>query len=211
MICGCMFSGKTEALITQIRRAQIARLRFQVFKPVVDTRYALDAVASHDRTEFPATNVKTAQEILHLVEPFTEVIGIDECQFFTNDIADVATALATSGRRVILAGLDTDWQGQPFGPMPQLLALADVIHKQYAICVVCGAPATRTQRIVGANGQFLLGSTESYEARCRKHFDPTFSERLKHSASRLAASNEAMAQDNSLATDAFGRPIGEFS
>ncbi len=179
VICGCMFSGKTEALITQIRRAQIARLRFQVFKPVVDTRYSIDAVASHDRSEFPAVNVKSAEEILRLVEPFTEVVGIDECQFFGGEIADVATALASSGRRVIVAGLDTDWKGEPFGPMPNLLAIADIIHKQYAICVVCGAPATRTQRIVGADGQFLLGSTDSYEARCRKHFDPTFAERLK--------------------------------
>ena len=192
VICGCMFSGKTEALITQIRRAQIARLRYQVFKPVIDTRFALDAVASHDRSEFPATNVKSAQEILDLVEPLTEVIGIDECQFFTHDIIDIATALATSGRRVILAGLDTDWQGRPFGPMPQLLALADVIHKQYAICVVCGASATRTQRIVGVDGQFLLGATESYEARCRKHFDPTFSERVKHQNSVVQSIGEGL-------------------
>lgn len=179
VISGCMFSGKTEALITQIRRAEIARLRFQVFKPEVDTRYSTQAVASHNKSQFPATNVRRAVEILDLVAPFTEVVGIDEAQFLDPDITKVATELADGGRRVILAGLDTDWRGQPFGPMPQLLAIADVIHKQYAICMVCGSPATRTQRMVPAEGQFLLGSTDSYEARCRKHFDPELSLRIQ--------------------------------
>lgn len=179
VICGCMFSGKTEALITQIRRAEIARLRFQVFKPEIDTRYATDEVASHNKNKFPATNVKSAIEILHKVEPMTEVVGIDEAQFFDDQIVEVATRLADDGKRVIVAGLDTDWQGRPFGPMPQLLAVAEVIRKQYAICMVCGAPATRTQRLVAASSQFLLGSTDSYEARCRKHFDPEFSLRLQ--------------------------------
>jgi thymidine kinase len=179
LICGCMFSGKTEALITQIRRAEIARLRFQVFKPEIDTRYSHDEVASHNQSRFPATNVKTAKDIYKHVEPYTQVVGIDEAQFFDNEIVTVAQKLAESGRRVIVAGLDTDWRGLPFGPMPQLLAIADVIHKQYAICVVCGTSATRTQRTVSAQGQFLLGSTDSYEARCRKHFDPDLSLRLK--------------------------------
>lgn len=179
VICGCMFSGKTEALITQIRRAEIARLRFQVFKPEIDTRYSTDAVASHNKSKFPATNVKSARDILRLVAPFTEVVGIDEVQFFDEDLVAVATELAASGRRVLLAGLDTDWQGLPFGPMPQLLAIADAIHKQYAICMVCGAPATRTQRMVPADSQFLLGSTDSYEARCRRHFDPGLTTRMQ--------------------------------
>lgn len=181
VICGCMFSGKTEGLITQIRRAEIARLRFQVFKPEIDTRYAINEVASHNKNRFPAINVKSAKEIYKYIEPYTQVVGIDEAQFFDEDIVQVATKLAESGRRVILAGLDTDWQGLPFGPMPQLLAVADVIRKQYAICVVCGAQATRTQRIVSADSQFLLGSTDSYEARCRMHFDPELSIRLKKS------------------------------
>jgi thymidine kinase len=174
-----MFSGKTEALITQIRRAEIARLRFQVFKPEIDTRYENDAVASHNKNKFPAQNVKSAQDILDLVEPSTKMVGIDEAQFFDTEIVLVATELASRGRRVLLAGLDTDWRGLPFGPMPQLLAVADVIHKQYAICMVCGASATRTQRLVPADSQFLLGSTDSYEARCRSHFDPELVTRIK--------------------------------
>lgn len=179
IINGCMFSGKTEALITQIRRAEIARLRYQVFKPEVDTRYSTDSVASHNKSKFPAINVKAARDILKHVAPFTEVVGIDEVQFFDNEIVAVATELAATGRRVLLAGLDTDWKGNPFGPMPNLLAIADAIHKQYAICMVCGAPATRTQRIVPADEQFLLGSTDAYEARCRRHFDPDFVTRIK--------------------------------
>ncbi len=178
VICGCMFSGKTEALITQIRRAEIARLRFQVFKPEVDVRYSANEVASHNKARFPATNVQRAKDLYSLVEPYTQVVGVDEAQFFDQDIVEVVAKLAESGRRVIVAGLDTDWKADPFGPMPQLLAVADVIHKQYAICVVCGAPATRTQRIVGAKEQFLLGSTDSYEARCRRHFDAELSLRL---------------------------------
>lgn len=181
VICGCMFSGKTEALITQLRRAEIAKLRFQVFKPVVDTRYSQNEVASHNQSRFPAINIRFSEEIYQHIEPYTQIVGIDEAQFFDPNIANVAVKLAESGRRVVVAGLDTDWQGQPFGPMPQLLAIADIIHKQYAICVVCGASATRTQRIVGTDEQFLLGSTDSYEARCRKHFDPGLSSRLKPS------------------------------
>lgn len=178
VISGCMFSGKTEELITQIRRAEIARLRFQVFKPAVDVRYSENDVASHDNSKFPATRVRRAREILDLVKPFTDVVGIDEVQFLDDEIVSVAERLASEGKRVLLAGLDTDWKGEPFGPMPQLLAKADVIKKQYAICMVCGAPATRTQRIVAADGQFLLGSTDSYEARCRTHFDADLSLRL---------------------------------
>jgi thymidine kinase len=173
-----MFSGKTEELITQIRRAEIAKLRFQVFKPTVDTRYDNDAVASHDKNKFPAINVVNAREIVRLVDPHTEVVGIDEAQFFDSAIVEVAELLANEGRRVIVAGLDTDWKGEPFGPMPQLICKADIVRKQYAICMVCGAPATRTQRLVPSHQQFLLGSTDSYEARCRRHFDPELSQRL---------------------------------
>lgn len=182
VICGCMFSGKTEELITQIRRAEIARLRFQVFKPVVDTRYDKEAVASHDKNKSPAINVSKASDILGLVDSNTEVVGIDEAQFFDKDVIAVAERLANEGRRVIVAGLDTDWKGEPFGPMPYLIAKADIVRKQYAICMVCGAPATRTQRLVSSDSQFLLGSTDSYEARCRKHFDKDLSLRLGRTA-----------------------------
>jgi thymidine kinase len=183
VICGCMFSGKTEGLITQIRRAEIARLRYQVFKPEIDTRYSINEVASHNKSKFPAINVSKAEEIYTHVEPYTQVVGVDEAQFFDDKIVEVCSRLAESGRRVIVAGLDTDWRGLPFGPMPQLLAVADIIHKQYAICVVCGAPATRTQRTVSTHEQFLLGSTDSYEARCRKHFDPALSLRINQTKS----------------------------
>ena len=179
VICGCMFSGKTEELIKQIRLAEIAKLRYQVFKPVVDTRYDNDAVASHDESKSPAINVSKASEILNHVERHTEVVGIDEAQFFDELIVEVAEKLAEDGKRVVVAGLDTDWRGEPFGPMPRMIAKADIVRKQYAICMVCGAPATRTQRIVSADEQFLLGSTDSYEARCRKHFDPTLSLRMQ--------------------------------
>ncbi|MEK6556149.1 MAG: thymidine kinase [Bdellovibrionota bacterium] len=185
VISGCMFSGKTEALITQLRRAEIAKLRFQVFKPIVDTRYAIHEVASHNKTRFPAINVSSSAEILRKVEPSTELIGIDEAQFFDEEIVRVAQLLADAGKRVLVAGLDTDWKGEPFGPMPRILAVAEVIHKQYAICMVCGSPATRTQRMVAAQEQFLLGSTDSYEARCRRHFDPELSLRLPKSAPSL--------------------------
>lgn len=184
VISGCMFSGKTEELITQIRRAEFARLRYQVFKPEVDTRYADEAVASHNKNQFPAIPVKLAADILKYLDANTEVVGIDEAQFFDESIIKVAEHLANEGRRVICAGLDTDWKGDPFGPMPRLLAKADVIRKQYAICVVCGAAATRTQRLVAQDQQFLLGSTDSYEARCRKHFDPELSLRLQHSTQK---------------------------
>lgn len=180
VICGCMFSGKTEELITQIRRAEIARLRFQVFKPLIDTRYDNDAVASHDDSKSPATNVSKAYEILEHLDQNIEVVGIDEAQFFDDLIVEVAEKLANEGRRVIVAGLDTDWKGEAFGPMPRMIAKADIVRKQYAICMVCGAPATRTQRMVSADEQFLLGSTDSYEARCRKHFDPTLSLRMQN-------------------------------
>ena len=118
-------------------------------------------------------------EILKKVEPLTEIVGIDEAQFFDGQIVMVAQKLAENGKRVIVAGLDTDWKGEPFGPMPQLLAVAEIIRKQYAICMVCGDSATRTQRIVAAQEQFLLGSTDSYEARCRRHFDPELSIRMQ--------------------------------
>ena len=186
-----MFSGKTEELITQIRRAEFARLRYQVFKPEIDTRYANEAVASHNKNKFPAIPVRSAAEILKHLDANTEVVGIDEAQFFDAQIVEVAEHLANEGRRVICAGLDTDWRGEPFGPMPSLMARADVISKQYAICVVCGAPATRTQRLVAQEQQFLLGSTDSYEARCRKHFDPDLSVRMKQ-ASFPAAEKDAV-------------------
>lgn len=172
VIAGCMFSGKSEELIRRLRRAKIARLPVQTFKPRIDARYAQEEVASHNQTKFAAQPIVDVEEILTLVEPATQVVGIDEGQFLGDELPTVATILAEQGRRVIIAGLDTDWRGRPFGPMPHLMAIAEVADKLHAICRSCGAPATRTQRLIASTEDILVGSGEAYEARCRKHFDP---------------------------------------
>ncbi len=177
VIAGCMFSGKTEELIRRLRRAKIARLPVQTFKPRIDARYAREEVASHDLTKFTAQPILDVEEILTLVEPATQVVGIDEGQFLGDELPTVASILAEQGRRVIIAGLDTDWRGRPFGPMPHLMAIAEVVTKPHAICRTCGAPATRTQRLIASQEDILVGASEVYEARCRKHFDPDLSAR----------------------------------
>ncbi|MCS7088510.1 MAG: thymidine kinase [Thermoflexales bacterium] len=177
VICGCMFSGKTEELIRRVRRAIIARQKVQVFKPNIDTRYALDEVKSHNGLGIEAVPVASARELFERVEPDTEVVAIDEAQFFDSELPHVVNALADEGRRVICAGLDLDFRGEPFGPMPTLLCIADRVDKLTAICVVSGKPATRTQRII--NGQpahyddpiILVGASESYEPRARRHHE----------------------------------------
>ena len=173
VVCGSMFSGKTEELIRRVKRATIAKQRVQVFKPSVDTRYVHEKVTSHSGAQFQATPVPSAAEILERLEPDTEVVAIDEAQFFDWGVAEVANELANRGLRVIVAGLDMDFRGEPFGPMPLLLAQAELIDKLQAICQVCGAPASRTQRLI--NGKpaafddpvILVGADEVYEARCR--------------------------------------------
>lgn len=173
VICGSMFSGKTEELIRRVRRAQIARQKVQVFKPAIDTRYAVDKISSHNGMAFRAEVVQRAADILARVEPDTKVVAIDEVQFFDWDIADVVDILADRGVRVICAGLDLDFRGEPFGPMPLLMAKAERVDKLHAICVVCGNEASRTQRLI--NGQpahyddpvIVVGAEELYEARCR--------------------------------------------
>ncbi len=173
VICGSMFSGKTEELIRRVKRAQIARKRVQVFKPALDTRYGAEHVASHDGIRAQAVPVETADELGSLVEPSTEVVAIDEVQFLDSKVVEVCEALAARGKRVIVAGLDQDFRGESFGPMPELMARAEHVDKLQAICVVCGGPASRTQRLI--NGQpasshdpiILVGATEAYEARCR--------------------------------------------
>jgi thymidine kinase len=174
LICGSMFSGKTEELIRRIKRAQIARQKIQVFKPILDDRYEVEKVSSHDGLHWDAITVRDAAQILSLVEEDTDVIAIDEVQFFDWTIADVCNELANRSKRVILAGLDMDFRGEPFGPMPLLMAQAEATDKLQAICVVCGAPASRTQRLI--NGRpanyddpvILVGADEVYEARCRR-------------------------------------------
>lgn len=173
LICGGMFAGKTEELIRRVRRAQIARQRVQVFKPALDNRYTAERVSSHNGVHLEATVVSNSLDILDQVASDTTVVAIDEAQFFDWQIAEVCSHLADQGVRVIVAGLDMDFRGEPFGPMPVLMAKAEQVDKLQAICVACGAPASRTQRLV--NGQpasyddpiILVGAQEAYEARCR--------------------------------------------
>ncbi len=172
VIAGSMFSGKSEELIRRLRRARIARLRVQVFKPRIDTRYSHDHIVSHSEMRHESGVVESAAEILAQIKPGTEVVGIDEGQFFDNELVAVANELARRGVRVIIAGLDQDYTGRPFEPMPQLLAVAEYITKTHAICVRCGQPANYSQRIVEVGGQVVVGASDTYEARCRRCFVP---------------------------------------
>ena len=172
VICGSMFSGKSEELIRRLRRAQIAKQRVQIFKPRLDTRFSEDHIISHSDMKIKSQLVTCAQDILTAVDSRTQVVGIDEGQFFDAELVSVCNKLADMGKRVIIAGLDQDYRGQPFGPMPQLLSIAEYITKTLAICVRCGAPANRTQRTVNNAERVLVGATDSYEARCRLCFEP---------------------------------------
>jgi thymidine kinase len=172
VITGSMFSGKSEELIRRLRRAQIARQKVQIFKPVVDNRFGDDHIVSHSEMRIASENVRSSAEILQGVHEETEVVGIDEGQFFDAGLPAVCNTLADSGKRVIVAGLDQDYLGRPFEPMPQLLAIAEYITKTLAICVVCGDPANHTQRLVASSDRVLVGASGLYEARCRRCFDP---------------------------------------
>jgi thymidine kinase len=173
VICGSMFSGKTEELIRRVRRAQIARQKVQVFKPLIDDRYGVQKITSHNGLHVEAIPVPDAGGILDLIEPDTTVVAIDEVQFFDWQIAEVCNQLASRRVRVIVAGLDLDFRAEPFGPMPLLMAEAEQVDKLHAICVVCGRPATRTQRLIDgkpalySDPVILVGASEVYEARCR--------------------------------------------
>lgn len=169
VICGSMFSGKTEELIRRLRRAQIANQSVQIFKPAVDTRYSEEKIVSHDKNSISSTPVVTSHNILELAEG-VEVIGIDEAQFFDLGIIDVARQLCNRGARVIAAGLDMDFRGDPFGPMPDLLARAEFVTKVHAICQCCGSLANYSFRLEASDSQVLLGEKDSYEPRCRKCF-----------------------------------------
>ena len=173
VITGSMFSGKSEELIRRLRRAQIAKQHVQIFKPALDNRFSDDEIVSHSEMKIPSTNVSTAKELASKVRPETEVVGVDEGQFFDAELPAVLSRLADEGKRVIVAGLDTDYLGKPFEPMPQLLAIAEYITKTLAICMVCGAPANHTQRLVASKERVLVGASGTYEARCRHCFDPS--------------------------------------
>jgi thymidine kinase len=177
LICGSMFSGKTEELIRRLKRAEIARLKVQVFKPALDVRYRPDNLSSHSGSYYEATVVQDAGEIVELIHEDSDVVAIDEVQFFDWSVADLCETLANEGRRVILAGLDMDFRGEPFGPMPLLMAQAEAVDKLQAICIVCGAPASRTQRLIDGRPAnyddpvIMVGASEVYEARCRRHHE----------------------------------------
>jgi thymidine kinase len=177
VVCGSMFSGKTDELIRRMRRAVIARQKVQVFKPSIDVRYAIEKVTSHAGADIDAIPVEKAENILEKLDADTTVVGVDEAQFFDDGILDVTTRMAERGIRVLVAGLDQDFRGEPFGPMPMLMAKAERVDKLQAICMICGEPASRTQRLV--NGKparyddpvIIVGASEMYEARCRKHHE----------------------------------------
>ncbi len=170
VVCGPMFSGKTSELIRRVERAQIAKQRVQIFKPCIDIRYNKDDVVSHTSRTVKAEPVENAVDILIRLKDSTRVVAIDEVQFFDDAITTVVVKLAARGYRVICAGLDLDYRAQPFGPMPSLLAVADEVMKIHAICTICGASASRTQRLIKSKAQVLLGETDAYEARCRAHY-----------------------------------------
>jgi thymidine kinase len=171
VICGSMFSGKTEELIRRLRRARIARQQVEVYKPALDARYSDEEVVSHDENAVATTPVETASQIL-LMTSEADVVGIDEAQFFDDELLSVCQELADDGRRVVVAGLDTDYRAEPFDPIPQLMAVAEHVTKLHAVCVECGAPANHSQRIVPGEDRVLVGATEAYEPRCRQCFEP---------------------------------------
>lgn len=176
VICGSMFSGKTEELIRRLKRAQIAKQKIQIFKPRLDDRYSTNHVTSHSSLQLDAINVDNAEAILTHLDDNTRIVGIDEAQFFTPVIIEVCNRLANRGLRVVVAGLDLDYLGVPFGPMPLLMATAEFVTKMSAICTVCGNPASRSQRLKNSTGgvsdnQVLVGAAEVYEARCRRCFE----------------------------------------
>ncbi len=172
VIVGPMFSGKSEELIRRLRRAEIARQRVQIFKPVIDQRYASNEIVSHSGLGIGSDNVRSAAEVLQKVEARTEVVGIDEAQFLGEELVEVCTKLADMGKRVIVSGLDTDYLGRPFEPIPRLLAVAEEITKLLAICMRCGNPAVHTQRLVASDDLIVVGAAGMYEARCRRCFEP---------------------------------------
>jgi thymidine kinase len=172
VIAGSMYSGKTEELIRRIRRAQFAKQKTQVFKPSLDNRYHETNVSSHDQNQINAIPLKSIHDVWQHLDSSTQVVGFDEGQFLTQDFVEVAQLLTQKGIRVIIAGLDMDWKGQPFEPIPTLMAIAEDVMKPRAICTVCGNLASYTQKLRGTNSKVEIGSQDNYEARCRQHFSP---------------------------------------
>ncbi|HXX19882.1 MAG TPA: thymidine kinase [Candidatus Acidoferrum sp.] len=193
VIVGPMFSGKSEELIRRLRRAEIGKQRVQIFKPVIDQRYSKNGIVSHSGLEIPSELVSSGSEILGKVAPRTEVVGIDEAQFLGETIVADCARLAELGKRVIVAGLDTDFMGRPFEPMPRLLAVAEEITKLLAICMRCGNPAVHTQRIVASEELIVVGAKGMYEARCRRCFEPQLAQQKTEEQETTRTSNPAAA------------------
>ncbi len=184
IICGPMFSGKSEELIKRLRRAQIAKRRVQIFKHGMDSRYDATSIVSHSQMSLPGVAISDITDILELVDDRTELVAIDEGQFFGDEIVDVVNKLANQGKRVIVAGLDLDFLGNPFGPMPKLMCSAEYVTKQLAICMSCGDPANFTQRLTSDTAQVVVGANEIYEARCRRHYEPPVEQEKPGSADK---------------------------
>jgi thymidine kinase len=178
VICGSMFSGKTEELIRRMRRAEIARQKIEIFKPVIDIRYSNKEIVSHDAQKLPSKVIKNAKQIIPLSLE-AQVVGIDEAQFYDRNLVKVCKTLANMGKRVIVAGLDMDYRGEPFHPIPELLAIAEDITKTHAICVICGNPANYTYRKIKKEDQVIIGTSDIYEARCRNCFETPVKEGKK--------------------------------
>jgi thymidine kinase len=187
VVCGPMFSGKSEELIRRLRRAEIARQRVQIFKPGIDQRYAEDHIVSHSELRIRSIGVRDAAELERKLDLRTEVIGIDEAQFLGDGIEELAVRLADLGKRIIIAGLDTDYLGRPFHPMPELLAVADEITKTLAICMQCGNPAKHTQRLVASEELIVVGAAGMYEARCRRCFEPSLAKMEVEKVAKVSA------------------------
>ena len=192
VVVGPMFSGKSEELIRRLRRAEFARQRVQIFKPAIDSRFAPNEIVSHSGLGISSDNVTKACEIMDKLQPRTEVIGIDEAQFLGEEVVEVCTKLANLGKRVIVAGLDTDFRGRPFEPMPRLLAVAEEITKLLAICVRCGNPAVHTQRLVENEDLIVVGASDSYEARCRRCFEPNPAQARRETGPQIMPRNRAV-------------------
>jgi thymidine kinase len=193
VVVGPMFSGKSEELIRRLRRAEIGRQRVQIFKPLIDQRYARNGIVSHSGLEIASDLVQSGSDMLDKVAARTEVVGVDEAQFLGESVVDACVKLADLGKRVIVAGLDTDFMGRPFEPMPRLLAVAEEITKLLAICMRCGNPAVHTQRLVASEELVVVGAGEMYEARCRRCFEP----QLAHEKVQQLAEGKQPAQKKS--------------
>jgi thymidine kinase len=187
VICGPMFSGKSEELIRRLRRTEIARQRVQIFKPGIDDRYSENHIVSHSELKIRSLGVKDAAELESRLDLRTEVIGIDEAQFLGEGIVPLVVRLADLGKRIVIAGLDTDYLGRPFHPMPELLAVADEIVKTLAICMQCGNPAKHTQRLIASEELIVVGATGMYEARCRRCFEPNLAKEQSEKAAATSS------------------------